>query len=262
MHRLDPLDIVRPPVIDDRGELGLRAELDHVGRLAERLDAALGSHLHRTGRIGVLGDDVDTLVDQRLGGVGFLARVEPGIGPHDLDLEVGIDGLRAEHERVDAHHHLGDRERGDVARHAGLGEAGRDHALDVTALVELRVVGRDVRVLALVTGRMLELDVGKLGRDLVRRIHVAERGGEDDVAARTCEALQCALGIGAFRHAFQIGGLDGVAERFLDLEPALVVLIRPAEIADRADIDETRLGLFLRKGAGRKQHGGRCGKRE
>ena len=50
--------------------------------------------------------------------------------------------------------------------------------------------------------------------------------------------------------------------RFLDLEPALVVLVRPAEIADRADIDETRLGLFLRKGAGRKQHGGRCGKRE
>jgi hypothetical protein len=54
---------------------------DHVGRLAECLDAAFGGNLHRRGRVGVLGDDVDALVDQRLGRVGFLARIKPGVRP-------------------------------------------------------------------------------------------------------------------------------------------------------------------------------------
>jgi hypothetical protein len=90
---------------------------------------------------------------------------------------------------------------------------------------------------------VLELHIRKLGGDLVGRVHVAERGREDDVAAGAGEALDGAFGIGAFRHAFQIGGFDLVAELFLRREAALIVLIGPAEIADRADIDETGLHL-------------------
>jgi hypothetical protein len=52
---------------------------------------ALFGNLHRRGGVGVLRDDVDALVDQRLGGIGFLARVEPGVHPDDLELEIRID---------------------------------------------------------------------------------------------------------------------------------------------------------------------------
>ena len=40
------------------------------------------------GAVGVLHDHVGALVEQRLGGVGFLARIEPGVHPDDLDLDV------------------------------------------------------------------------------------------------------------------------------------------------------------------------------
>jgi len=68
----------------------------------------------------MLHDDVGALVEQRLGGVGFLARIEPGVHPHDLGLEIRIDRMRAEHEGIDAHHHFRDREGDDVAGNAGL----------------------------------------------------------------------------------------------------------------------------------------------
>ena len=47
-------------------------------RLAERLDAAAGGGLQRRRAVGVLGDDVAALVDQRLGGVALLRRIVPG----------------------------------------------------------------------------------------------------------------------------------------------------------------------------------------
>ena len=47
-----------------------------------------------------------------------------------------------------------------------------------------------------------------------------------------------------------IGGLDLVAERLLDVLPALVVLVGIAEVADRADIDPAGLELVgLRRAA-------------
>ena len=49
----------------------------------------------------------------------------------------------------------GNRERGDVAEHAGLRHLGGDQALDVAALVEPRRIGREVLV-ALVAGGVLE----------------------------------------------------------------------------------------------------------
>jgi hypothetical protein len=63
----------------------------------------------------VLRQDVDPLVEQCLGGVAFLGGIVPGIGPHDLDLDVRVHGLRAEEVGVDARHHLRDREGADIA---------------------------------------------------------------------------------------------------------------------------------------------------
>ena len=52
-----------------------------------------------------------------------------------------------------------------------------------------------------------------------------------------------ALGVGAFRHAFQIGCVDCVAHLLFDIEAALVMGIGPAAIADGADKDKSDIEL-------------------
>ena len=61
------------PILHVGGELGLRAELDHVRVLAEGEDAPLLGDLHRRRAVRVLGEDVGALRDEGLGGVRLLA---------------------------------------------------------------------------------------------------------------------------------------------------------------------------------------------
>ncbi|MGY4462318.1 hypothetical protein ACVWYI_006278 [Bradyrhizobium sp. LB13.1] len=193
-------------------------------------------------RIRVLHDDVSALVDQRLGSVGLLARIEPGVGPDDLHLDVRVDGLRRQDRRIDARDDLRNRERADIAEHAGLRHFGRDQALDVAALVPFGRVGRHVRI-ALVAGRVLEMHVRVFLRDLQRRIHIAERRREDQLVAGADELLDGPLGVGTFRHVFQIGGLNLVAELLHQRLACQLMLIGPAEVSDRTQIDEADLQL-------------------
>ncbi len=141
--------------------------------MAETERAAIGGRLKRRGAVGVLGDDVDALVEQRRRGVRLAGWIVPGIHPHDAELDVGIDRLRAQHERVDAGDDFRDREGADIADDARLRHLRRDLADDVAALVELRRVGRDV-VGTLVARRVLETHVGIARGDLERRLHEAE----------------------------------------------------------------------------------------
>ena len=211
----------------------------------------------------MLHDDVGALVDQRLGGVGFLAGIEPGVRPDDLDLDVGIDRLRAEHGGVDAGDHFRNRERGDIAEHARFRHLGGDDALDVAALIEPPRIGRHVLV-ALVAGGVLEMHVRVFLGDLQRRLHVAERRREDQLVAGARELLDRAFGVRAFADILEERGFDLVAE-FLDhLEAAEVVLVGPAEIADRAEIDETDLEFVGGGSAEQACSGGehRCGCRD
>ena len=53
-HRLGALDVVRPPIVDDRGQLTLGREGALVGGLAEAVLAALLGLLQRGGAVGVL----------------------------------------------------------------------------------------------------------------------------------------------------------------------------------------------------------------
>src|SRR5262249_27535613 len=70
--------------------------------------------------------------------------VEPFADLDDLDLDVGVDRLRAQQGGVEAGDPLRDRHRADVPHHARLGHLGRDHALNVAALVEAARIGRQV----------------------------------------------------------------------------------------------------------------------
>src|SRR3546814_6289400 len=94
-----------------------------------------------------------------------------------LDLGVGAHLAGGQDEGVDAHHHLRDREGGDVAELAGLGDVAGDGADDGAALVEARVVDGEV-VERLDAGRVLEVDVGELLGDAHRGVHEAERSEE------------------------------------------------------------------------------------
>src|SRR5690606_14432694 len=132
-----------------------------------------------------------------------------------------------------------------------------DYPLHVAAFIEAGIVDRDIRMVALVAGSMLELHVRELAGDIIGRIHETEGRREDDVAAGAGEPLQSPLCIGAFRNVLQIGGLDLVAIFGLHRQPSLIVLIGPAEIADRTDIDETCLGLGLRRPERQGQRGSR-----
>ena len=128
-----------------------------------------------------------------------------------LTLMFGLMRLRAEHGGVDAGDDFRNRERADIAEHAGLRHLGRDLALDVAALVQARRIGRHVLV-ALVAGGVLEMHVRIFLRDLQRRVHVAERGREDQLVAGAHQLLDGALGVGTFGDVLEIGGLDLVAE--------------------------------------------------
>ena len=55
------------------------------------------------------------------------------------------------------------------------------------------------------------------------------------------EVAHHALGVGAFGHGLDDGGLHLRAERLLHRAAAQVVLVGPAGLADRADVDEADL---------------------
>ncbi len=52
------------------------------------------------------------------------------------------------------------------------------------------------------------------------------------------QLLDCALGVGSFGDVFQIGGFHPIAEGGDDRAAADVMLVGPAEIADRPEINE------------------------
>ena len=126
---------------------------------------------------------------------------------------------------------------------AGLRHLGRDLALDVAAFIEAGGVGAHV-LGALEAGGVLEEHVRIFVRHLQRRVHEAERGGEDELVAGAGELLDRALGVGALGDVLEEGRLDLVAERLLHRLASDVMLVAPAKVADRPDIDEADFQLI------------------
>ena len=88
---------------------------------------------------------------------------------------------------------------------------------------------------------MFELHAGQVGRGAQRRFEVAEAGGEDQLRALRGKVAHHALGVGPFGHRLDEARRDLVAQRTLHRLARLIVLIRPAGLADRADVDEADL---------------------
>ena len=85
---------------------------------------------------------------------------------------------------------------------------------------------------------MLKSRVRERLGNLHRRIHVAERCREHEIKAIGGELPYDALGFGAFRHALDIFGLNLVAQGLLHLQTTEIVLVGPAGISNRADVDK------------------------
>ncbi|MNQ65447.1 hypothetical protein D3C85_799010 [compost metagenome] len=231
------LNVVWPPVVDDGGQHRLRPEVRHIRSVAHGIHAATFGGLDWRRAVGVLEHHVHALVDQCVGGIRFLARIEPGVDPHHLDFGTGVVLVQGQLDGVDVADHFRDRERGDVADLFGLGHLRREEAADVAALIRARQVSAEVLVL-LVAGGVFEGHLGKLFGNFHRRVHVAEGGGEDQVVFVLGHVADHPLGVGPFGHVLHIVGGDLRAEFFRELLASLFMLIRPAVVADRADVNE------------------------
>jgi hypothetical protein len=126
---------------------------------------------------------------------------------------------------------------GNVADFLGLGQLRREETADVAAFISARQIGAEVLVL-LVAGGMFEGHLGKLLGDFQGRVHVAERCGEDQVVLVLGHVADHPLGIGALGDVLHVVGGDLLAEFLCQHLASLFMLIRPAMVSDRADIDE------------------------
>ena len=83
-----------------------------------------------------------------------------------------------------------------------------------------------------------------------RRVHEAERGGEDQAAAGARQALDHALGVGTFLDVLDIVLASTLSpSSFCHVLTADVVLLAEAAVIVRAGIDPARLQLAGRLGA-------------
>src|SRR5262249_41550143 len=109
VHRLlDALEVVRPPVVDRRGEPGLRRELRRVGVVADPRDALRLGVLAGRRRVDVLAEHVGAGRDEALRRLLLLRRVEPRDRPDEPHGRTRVRCLRTERARVRVAYHLGD----------------------------------------------------------------------------------------------------------------------------------------------------------
>ena len=206
----------------------------------------------------MLGDDVAALIHQSLGRIAFFRRIVPGIGHDELQLGLRIHRLHAEHEGVHPLDDFRHRDRAHVTGSAGLGQRARDDALHIPRLIEADVVGRNIRI-TLVAGCVLEIDIREaLGR-LEHVVHVTERRGEDQLVAGRRQIGEHLFAVRTFRHVFDEGGLDGIAEFFHGSLAGGIVLVSPTKIAHRAEIDKANLQrISCQRLPGQTRHGSQC----
>ena len=249
-HCLDTLGVELVPVVRHGTDQLRGSGLDHRGVVADHFHAlAFGRRGHSL-RVGVVRDDVAALADKRIGRIGFLARVIPGVGPDHVNLHVGIDGLRAKRVGVDALEHFGNRHSGNVTQVAILAHRSGKLACEITSLIKTSVVVAEI-VGRLITRAVFELHIGKFLGHLESRVHEFEARRKDDLIALRSEIANHAFGVGHRRDVFHKLRLDLVAELLLDQLTRFIVLLGPTFVGARARIDPGCLQRAGRSGGGR-----------
>src|SRR5699024_6555222 len=186
---LDGGVVVHVPVPDGGGQVGLRRVGGHVGVIAAAEHAQVLSGDLRLSGVAVLGDDAAVEgLDQLPGESALVHLVGPGAQLLHVHGGVGVDGLHAQGEAVDAGGGLRvlAAEGGHIAHVvvAGLqalqtgGDAGQ-----VAGLIGAAEVVVEVGLVGHVAGGVGEHHVGVLLRLVGQGLHIAEGDAEDDVAA-------------------------------------------------------------------------------
>ena len=112
--------------------------------------------------------------------------------------------------------------------------------MDVTSFIEADIIGADICG-TLVASRVLEEHLGKALCNFQGGIHVAERGRKDEIVALVREFRDNPLGVGAFGNVLDIARLDLVPEMRHEFLASDLVLVGPAEITHRPEINEPDL---------------------
>src|SRR6266550_1237889 len=252
VHRgLDAPEVVRPPVVDRRGQPLLRRERVRVGVVADPRDVLRLRVLAGRRTVDVLSENVGAGYHEALRGLLLLREIEPGVCPDQTNLRAWVRRLRAERERIRVADDLRDRKRHDVAEHALLARRTGCHPRQVDpVLAGAEVLGEVLRLSR--SRRLLELHVGMLLRFGDHAALEAERRREDDLVAVADEALDHLARLRSFRHELLERRLHLRAELLLHVQAALVVRLRPPVVVVWADIDPRRLERrLLPRGAGR-----------
>ena len=193
--------------------------LGHVGVVAAAEHVVLSGHQLGLGGVAVLGDDAAVVgVHQGLGGLLLQGLVAPGVDHVHMDHRVGVGGLRAQSEGVDAGAGLGvvQVEGGHIADvvvallqglHAG-GDAGQ-----VAGLIDAAEVVVEVGVVGHIAGAVGEDHVFILLGLVVHGLDIAEGDAKDDVRPLVDHGVDGGLHggvvvIGHVVHHDQAGGVQ------------------------------------------------------
>src|SRR5919198_1051289 len=237
VHRgLRLAQVVRAPVVDRGREPLLRRELVRVGVVADPRDALRLGELTGRRTVDVLAEDVGAGGDEVLRRLLLLVGREPRVRPDQPDPRARARRLRAERERIRVPNHLGDRERNDVSDDALLRRGSGGHPREVDGvLTGAEVLGEILRLRR--ARRLLEVHVGVLLRLRHHAVLETERRREDDLVAVADQALDHLTGLRALGDVLLERRLHLRAERLLDVQPALVVRLRPAAVVVRPNVD-------------------------
>ena len=146
---------------------------------------------------------------------------------------IWVHRTRTQGEGVDSAQHFRDREGSDVTELATLARSSSGDTGEVTRFFHrAEVVAHVVGVL--VARRVLEAHIWVLRGDFKHRIHVSERGSDDQVVTIACEFVEHGGGFCTFRNEFESSDLD--AELLFHVGNALVVHVAPTQVARCGDV--------------------------
>ena len=117
--------------------------------------------------------------------------------------------------------------------------------MDRAAFVETSRVNGHV-VSLLVASCVFEFHVREVRGDVDGRVHEAERGGKDDVRTAESHLRDSALCVRAFWDVLLVNEVYRVAEVVNHFHSGVVVVLCPAAVIDRADVDKANFGFVLR----------------